>query len=189
MAHKVETAPSGRAACRGCKAPIVKGSPRFAEEYQNPYSDEGGLGYRYWHLGCAAAKLANEVAAALVGYDGPVDDRASIDAIVAANLRPEAPYAERAGSGRARCRACEETIKKGELRFAFERVFESPAGAQKSMAYVHPACTPRYLEREKENGRDSPPLARVLELVAAHSKLEPADLETVQREARLALGS
>src|SRR5947209_5684823 len=54
MPHKIEPAPSGRASCRGCKAPIAKGDLRFAEELANPYSDEGGTSFRYWHLACAA---------------------------------------------------------------------------------------------------------------------------------------
>src|SRR5579859_3748008 len=101
MPHKIEPAPSGRAACRGCKAPIAKGTLRFGEEFQNPFSEDGGMAFRYWHLACAAEKLANELSAALAAYDGPVEDRASLEASIAAHFRPDMPYAERAGSGRA----------------------------------------------------------------------------------------
>src|SRR6516225_8680041 len=153
--HKIEPAPSGRAACRGCKQPIVKGVLRFAEEFQNPYSDEGGASYRYWHLPCAATKLANELDEALAQYDGSIEDRDSLEALVREHRRPEMPYAERAGSGRARCRACDTVIKKGELRVAFERSFEGPMGPQKAAAYAHPKCVVRYLAREIELGRES----------------------------------
>lgn len=182
MAHKVESAPSGRATCRGCKDTIAKGDLRFAEEAQNPYSEEGGTSYRYWHIACAAKKLANEVRDALAGFDGPVEDRDAIDALVRANLRPDTPYAERAGSGRARCRACDVTIKKGELRVAFERVFDSPMGPQKGAAYIHPPCLGRYLEREAERGREAPAREGVLEQVLAHSRLSKEDVEQVRRE-------
>jgi hypothetical protein len=181
MAHKVESAPSGRATCRGCKEAIVKGALRFGEEFLNPYSEDGGLAFRYWHLPCAAEKLANELGAALKTYEGPVEDRESIEATIAAHFRPEMPYAERAGSGRARCRACDVTVKKGELRVAFERTYESPMGPQKGAAYAHVDCVPRYLEREKERGREALALGEVARLVLAHSKVSPADLAIVAR--------
>ncbi|MGH7437489.1 MAG: hypothetical protein ACRENE_17570, partial [Polyangiaceae bacterium] len=190
MPSRVEIAPSGRAACRGCKQTIAKGLPRFAEETANQFSDEGGVSYRYWHLACAAPKMANELRAALTGpdgFDGPVDDRPALDALIAEHLRPESPYAERAGSGRARCRACDETIKKGELRVAFERVFdlvERPMGPQKGAAYVHPKCFGRYQANERERGREAPEREEVIRLLAAHGKLGPEDLEVVANEMR-----
>ena len=184
MPNRVEVAPSGRAACRGCKQTIAKGLPRFAEETANQFSDEGGVSYRYWHLPCAAPKMANELAAALVGFDGPVEDRPALDALIAEHLRPESPYAERASSGRARCRACDETIKKGELRVAFERLFDGPMGPQKGAAYVHPKCFGRYQANEKERGREAPEREEVIRLVAAHGKLGPEDLEVVANEMR-----
>jgi hypothetical protein len=184
MPNHIEIAPSGRASCRGCKQPIAKGVPRFAEEAPNPYSEEGGTSYRYWHLACAAPKLANELAAALPAYDGPVDDRPALDAVIAQNLRPELPYAERASSGRAKCRACDEALKKGDLRVAFERVFEGPMGPQKGAAYAHPRCVGPYLAREKEQGRQASDLDEAVRLVVAHSKLPAAELEGVAAEMR-----
>jgi hypothetical protein len=183
MAHKIEVAPSGRAACRGCKQPIAKGTPRFAEEFANQFSDEGGMSFRYWHLACAAPKLANELAAALAAYDGPIDDRASIDALVAEHLRPPLPYAERASTGRARCRSCDETIAKNALRVVFERTVDSPAGPQKAAAYVHARCVGTYLVHEKERERDAPELEELLRIIRAHSKLGEAELAEVEREA------
>jgi len=182
MPHRIEPAPSGRAGCRGCKAPIAKGELRFAEEFQSPYSEDGAPAFRYWHLRCAAEKLANEVSTALAAYDAPVEDRGAIEATIAVHLRPEMPYAERAGTGRARCRACDVTIKKGELRVAFERVFDSPMGPQKGAAYAHVKCVPAYLEREKERGRDAMALSEIVRLVLAHSKLESGDSELIAKE-------
>ena len=180
MPHRIEPAPSARARCRGCKEAIAKGSVRFAEEFQNPFSEDGGMGMRYWHLPCAATKLANEVGAALAGYDGPIEDREAIEALVQEHTRPEMPYAERAGTGRASCRACDTTIKKGELRVAFERVYESPMGPQKGAAYAHPQCVARYLERERERGREAPEREETVQRVLANSRLGASELEEVK---------
>jgi hypothetical protein len=184
MAHKIEPSPSGRASCRGCKKAVAKGDLRFCEEFANPYSDDGGMSFRYWHLACAAPKLANELAEALAAYQGPpVEGRAELDALIAEHLRPAMPYAERAGTGRAKCRACDENIARGELRVAFERVFEGPMGPQKAAAYAHPRCVARYLAQEKERGREGPELAEVLRLVRAHSRLGEDDLKQTETEA------
>jgi hypothetical protein len=184
MAHKIEPAPTGRASCRGCKQPIAKGELRFGEEFQNAYSEDGGLSFRYWHLKCAAAKLANELRGALAAYahEGrPVDDRPALEALIEAHARPEMPHAERAANGRAHCKGCDETIAKGELRVAFERVFEGPMGLQKGAAYAHPVCVARYLERERERGGDVPDREATVARVVANSKLPPDDLEVVRR--------
>ena len=186
MPHKIEVASTGRARCRGCKEAVAKGDARFAEEFQNPYSEDGGMSFRYWHLPCAAKALANELAPALAAYDGPIDDalRTETQALILANMRPEMPYADQASSGRAKCRACDETIKKGEWRVAFERVFDSPMGPQKGAAYVHPRCLARYLEREKERGREVTDRDDVIRAILAHSALPDTDREIVERDMR-----
>lgn len=180
--NKIEPAPSGRAACRGCKQSIAKGVLRFAEEFQNPYSEEAGTSFRYWHLPCAGVKLANELEEALAQYDGSIEDRGSLEALVREHRRPEMPYAERAGSGRARCRACDTAIKKGELRVVFERTFEGPMGPQKAAAYVHPKCLGRYLEREAEHGHEAKGREETARRVLANSKLPKEDLDAVRDE-------
>jgi hypothetical protein len=180
--HRIEPAATGRAACRGCKQPILKATLRFAEEFRNPYAEDGGVSFRYWHLACAAKKLANEVGEALARFEGVVDDRESIEAAIREHTRPAMPYAERAGSGRARCRACDTTIRKGELRVAFERVFESPMGPEKGAAYAHPRCVGRYLVRELEQGREALDRTDVVGKVLANSRLPPDDLDAVRQE-------
>jgi Poly(ADP-ribose) polymerase and DNA-Ligase Zn-finger region len=184
MAHKIEIALSGRASCRGCKKTLAKGELRFGEEFQNPYSEDGSMGYRYWHLACAATKLANELRQALAAFDadgGAVPDREALDALVSSHLRPEMPHAERAPNGRAHCKGCDEAVKKGDLRVAFERVFEGPMGPQKGAAYVHARCVIRYLERETERGREAEDADAVRQHVLDNSKLEPADLDEARR--------
>jgi hypothetical protein len=182
MSHKVEIAPTGRASCRGCKKTIAKGTPRFAEEFQSPYSEDGGLSHRYWHLPCAATKMANELAPALAAYEGELEGRAEVEALVREHMRPEMPFGEHAPNGRARCRACDESIGKGELRVAFERLFEGPMGPQKGAAYAHARCLAKYLEREKSFGREAPAPADLLAAIEQHSagKLAPEDLAAVR---------
>jgi hypothetical protein len=182
MAHKIEPAVTGRASCRGCKQTIAKGELRFGEEFANAYSEEPGMSVRYWHLACAAGKLANELREALAAYEGPIDDRAALEALIETHVRPVMPYAERAGNGRARCRACDETIKKGELRVAFERVYESPAGPQKGAAYTHPGCVASYLESEADGGRGDADHAAAFEKILANSKLTVEDMERVRHD-------
>jgi hypothetical protein len=184
MAHKVEVAPSGRASCRGCKKTIGKGELRFGEEFASPYSEEGGMSFRYWHLACAATKMANELAEALSAYDGPpIEQRAELDAVIAEHTRPSMPYAERASTGRARCRSCEQGIPKGALRIAFERVYDGPMGPQKVAVYVHPKCVAGYLAREKEAGGTPPEMAELVRALRAHSKLPEDEMRQVEEEA------
>ena len=182
MAHKIEIATSGRALCRGCKQAIAKGEARFCEEAANPYSEDGGTSFRYWHLACAARPLANELGVALVGYEGRLEDRETLDALVENHRRPATPYAERAVNGRARCRGCDVNIAKGDLRVAFERVFEGPMGPQKGQAYVHARCVAHYLARERERGREAMELADFLSKLEAHSELAGEDRATLARE-------
>jgi hypothetical protein len=181
MPHKVELAPTGRASCRGCKQPLEKGKIRFAEEFANAYSEDGGMSFRYWHLACAATKLANELAPALSAYEGEVEDRATIEALVAEHAKPPMPFAEHAKNGRAKCRACDETIAKGELRVAFERTFEGPMGPQKGAAYSHVKCLRRYLEREVERGQEATPPGVLLAQLEAHAQLAPEDLAAIRQ--------
>jgi hypothetical protein len=188
MPHKIDVAPTGRASCRACKQPIAKGTPRFGEEFANPYSDEGTTSYRYWHLACAATKLANELAPVLAAYEGPLEDRVALEAQIAQHMRPEMPYLEHAPNGRARCRACDESIAKGEVRATFERLFEGPMGPQKGAAYAHARCLGRYLEREKESGRDVPDAAELLRELEAHSRATASTEDLAAARAALAPG-
>ena len=144
------------------------------------------MSFRYWHLACAATKLANELRATLTSYEGEVADRAALEALVESHVRPEFPYAERAPNGRAKCRVCDQTLKKGDLRLAFERVFESPMGPTKGAAYTHPRCLTSYLERERERGGKSMQRGDVVRAVLGNSKLAAGDAETVAREAAVA---
>lgn len=170
MSHKIESAPTGRASCRGCKQSIAKDTLRFGEEFVNQFSDDKGMSYRYWHLPCAATKMANELEPVLAAYEGEIPDRASIEALIAEHKRPPFPHAEHAPNGRSRCRACDETLPKGELRVAFERTFEGPMGPQKGAAYTHARCLKSYLATEKERGRETADGQALMGEIEAHSQ-------------------
>jgi len=185
MPHKVEPSPSGRASCRGCKKAIEKGGLRFAQEVPNPFSDDGGPAYRYWHLACAATRLANELAPVLAAYEGDVPDREAIESLLKEHVKPPMPFAERAPNGRAPCRACDEGIPKGELRVAFERTFDGPMGPQKGAAYAHVRCLRRYLERETELGREAPAAPELLETLEAHGPVAAEDLAQLRESLAL----
>jgi len=171
MAHTIEVAKSGRSTCRGCRAKIEKGVLRFGEEVPNMFSEEGGTTFRWWHLECAATKgkLANEVRDALKSYPGEVPERDKLDKVIADNLHADFPYAERAPNGRARCRVCSETIDKGTLRVAFQRIVETGMGVQRGAGYVHSTCTMAF-EDAKNLGEE-----QLVKLVREHSKLSAAD--------------
>jgi hypothetical protein len=145
MAHTIEVAKSGRSQCRGCRNKIEKGVLRFGEEVPNMFSEEGGTTFRWYHLECAAkGKLANEVRDALKGWTGEVPNRAELDKLISEHLHADYPYAERAANGRAKCRVCDATIAKGDIRVAFERVVETQMGLQRGPGYMHSTCTLGY---------------------------------------------
>jgi hypothetical protein len=176
MPHVIEIAKSGRASCRGCGSKIEKDSVRFGEEVPNVFAQEAGNTYRYWHLPCAATKLANDLRDTLVGTDIEVPNRAELDAAIAAHVHPDYPYAEAAPNGRAKCRVCQETITKGAFRIVFERVVETSMGLTRGAGYTHARCAMRY-----PDARDLG-VAALSERLTAHSLLDAATLASVTQE-------
>jgi hypothetical protein len=185
MSHVVEAARSGRAKCRACREPIVKGELRFGE--RSPSAMAPGEETTMWyHLRCAAIRrpallqpLLAEHAAAL--SDRP--DKAVIEALVAAGTAaPELTgvlHAERASSGRAHCQGCKETIARGELRIGLERDLE---GGMAGVSWVHARCTGL-----AGLGAAAEPLLAKLRLTS--SSLTPADLDELERLVREGAGA
>src|SRR5258708_659283 len=128
MAHTIEEAKSGRAACRTCKKPIAKGELRFGEEVPSLYAE--GTSFLWHHVACAATKKPKQLTEALAAFAGEVPDRAELEKTIEANAakvkeKPTRyPWAERAPTSRSRCLACEEGIEKATLRIAVEREVE-----------------------------------------------------------------
>jgi hypothetical protein len=183
---KIETSPSGRATCRGCKQTIAKGDLRFAETYNLPTGEEG---QRYYHLKCGAENARAGFQIALNQYEGEIPNRAEIDAVLAApppkgkgkGTLPY-PHADRAPTGRAKCIECSEAIGKGELRVAVEREIDTGAFTTKGAGYLHPACTMQWWEAQEPDG-NSP--SEFVDKVLANSLFEDAE----KAELRTAIGA
>ena len=149
MAHVIEHAASGRARCRGCEQPIAKGELRFGERQPNSFGE--GEMTLWFHPWCGAYKRpetfieALDAADAAVAKDIPDADglRAAAKAGIAHRRLPRVNGADRAPTGRARCRHCRELIDKDSWRIGlvfFEEYRFAPSG------YIHAACAQGYLE-------------------------------------------
>lgn len=167
MASVIERASSGRAKCRACGQAIAKGEERFGEALPNAYGEGESL---FWfHLRCAACSRPESLLPVLEqGYAGP--DRAELVELArdgAAQPRlSRILKAERATSGRARCRHCRELIEQGTFRLALQ-MFEE--GRFNSIGTIHAACAVHYFDAE-------PSIAR---LTLPCNQLEPAELADV----------
>jgi hypothetical protein len=138
---KIEISPSGRAACRGCKKPIPKGDLRFAESYVVPGTDS--MGNRYWHLLCAAEKVAGHLKPVLEAYTDPIPERAALEAAMSKSASKgdlPLPHVDRAPTSRAKCMVCEEAIEKGSYRIAVEREVDTGTFVTRGPGYLHPKC-------------------------------------------------
>jgi poly [ADP-ribose] polymerase len=173
MAHTIEPAKSGRAACRTCRQPIAKGELRFGEEVPNAFSDSGEPSYQWHHLPCAATKKPAQLKLALASFTGEVPGRAELEKTIeaaAAKVKPATfPYAERAPTGRSKCQACEQPIEKGALRVAIEREVDTGSFVTKGAGYLHAACA------RAHTGDDA-----LMEKIQANSPgLKPEDQEAL----------
>jgi poly [ADP-ribose] polymerase len=180
MAHIIEVAKSGRAACRTCRKPIAKGELRFGEEAPNQFGDAGEASYRWHHLKCAAQKHTDDLRATLATFAGDVPEREEIERIMAdadAKKPPPFPYADKAPTGRARCQGCGESIAKDAIRVAFEREIDRGGMMTKGAGYLHPACATAYLEQQGSTH------AELTEGLRKNTRdLSPADLESLFAE-------
>jgi hypothetical protein len=167
MAHVIEPASSGRSKCRGCDRKIAKDELRFGEREPNPFGD--GEMTLWFHLLCAAFKRPEPFREALQDPETQPQvadaDRllATADFGIAHRRLPRVNGAERASTGRARCRHCREPIAKNDWRIPlvfFEEVRFQPSG------FIHASCAAGYLETTE-----------ILDRVAHFSpELEPDDL-------------
>ncbi|MGA8259163.1 MAG: hypothetical protein WB783_03020 [Arenicellales bacterium] len=147
MPHVIEHATSGRAKCRGCDQKIEKGALRFGERQPNAFGE--GEMTLWFHLPCAAYKRPEPFLEVLADADIGVDDIPDADKLKAAaqagidhRRLPRVSGADRAPSGRARCRSCRELIDKESWRIAlvfFEEYRFQPSG------FIHAGCAREYL--------------------------------------------
>lgn len=156
MEPSLEPAASGRSKCRGCGGGIPKGELRLGERLPNPFADEGELTL-WFHPACAALKRPEAFLEAVDLHRdaaGTLEDLAGLreEAERGRTLRrlPRVAGAERATSGRARCRGCKEPIAKGAWRLRlvfFEEGRFHPSG------FAHAACAGAYFETTQLLGR------------------------------------
>lgn len=145
MAHTIEPAASGRAKCRGCGKPIAKGELRFGERLPNPFAD--GEMTLWFHLYCAALKRPEPLNETLEGLTLEIDNREQLLRCIEFGIEHRRVEringVEKASSGRARCRSCQEVISKGQWRIPLV-FFEE--GMFNASGFVHVACTARFFE-------------------------------------------
>ena len=145
MAHVFEPAASGRSKCRGCGRALARGEVRFGERLPNPYAD--GEMTLWFHPLCAAYKRPDAVLQALAESSAGVSDAEALErmarAMSAFRRLPRIDGAERAPSGRAKCRSCQQPIERGAWRIRlvfFEEGRFVPGG------YVHLDCRGNHFE-------------------------------------------
>jgi hypothetical protein len=140
----IQPASSGRAKCRGCGRSIRAAELRFGEALPNPYAEGEAL---YWfHLACAACMRPKKFLPALAADASVIADRDwlvhAAEVGIAHRRLPRLLRAERAASGRARCRSCRELMEKDQLRLALQ-IFED--GRMSPIGSIHVGCAEAYL--------------------------------------------
>ncbi len=150
MPHTIEPANSGRSKCRGCGQPISKGELRFGERLPNPFSDDSEMTL-WFHTDCASLKRPESLAEVIdAEANDPVNQLENIK-----TLRTTAKFGieyhrtqridgvERAPSGRAHCRSCQEMIGKDEWRI---RLVFFEDGMFNAAGNIHLGCSEAYFE-------------------------------------------
>lgn len=145
MPHVVQPAATGRSKCRGCGLKIERGELRFGESRPNPYGE--GDTTSWFHVRCGAYKrpepflewLESEAEPPKAGSELEGEARLGVEH----HRLDRIAGAERAPSGRARCRACRERIEKSSWRFSLSFHAE---GRFEPGGFVHLSCAPSYFE-------------------------------------------
>ena len=145
MPDSLEPAPSGRARCRACGDKIEKGTLRFGEMLPTAYGE--GESAFWFHPACAAHRRPEKFAALLRASETPpLPDREDLltraDQGIAHPHLPRIAGAERASSGRARCRECKDLIAEGSWRIKLSSFADT--GFFDPLGFVHAGCARAY---------------------------------------------
>lgn len=147
---RLEPAASGRARCRACESNIEKGSLRFGEELASTYGEGGQAAVFWFHPRCAAQRRCEKILP-LLREDPAAHSLPDREALMTeAELGVAHPKlarlagAERASSGRARCRQCQELIPGGAWRLRLSSFGES--GFFDALGFIHASCAAAYFE-------------------------------------------
>ena len=113
----------------------------------NPFGD--GEATLWFHPRCAAYKRPEPFLQALSETSADVPDRTQLEQMARGSLAqrrlPRIDGAERASSGKAKCRNCHQPIERASWRIRlvfFEEGMFSPGG------FIHPACGKAYFETD-----------------------------------------
>jgi hypothetical protein len=124
---------------------IGKGELRFGERLENPFAN--GEMTVWFHLDCAAFKRPESFLETLAGREEALEDRERLESEARLGLEhrrmPRVNGAERATSGRAKCRSCHGVIAKGAWRIPlvfWEEGRFAPSG------FIHAGCARAYLD-------------------------------------------
>jgi hypothetical protein len=179
----IEAARSSRSKCRGCRKKIEKGKARVGVLVDGFY----GPGYSWNHVKCLARKDISKVEEAyeLVSWADdltmPTLESLRKEAEKAESKKKEkklAPYAERAPTGRSKCKHCGEGIEKGAWRVAVLREVEFGAQVRAGPINVHPGCVAEALMQP--DSRTEP--EGFEEALRANSKLPDEEVDSALAE-------
>jgi hypothetical protein len=151
-ADRLEPAPSGRAGCRACGAKIAKGEWRFGEVLPSSFGEGEGTAAFWFHLRCAAQRRPEKFARLLQENTDArsLPEREQLQAEAEQGLAfpklARIAGAERASSGRARCRQCQQLIPDGAWRLRLSSFGET--GFFDPLGFIHAGCARAYLETE-----------------------------------------
>ncbi len=143
--YKIEPARSSRAKCKTCRRAIEKGVLRLGVLLEGPY----GTGYLWHHLLCAAKRRFEDVEAAYGERAWeksvevpPLEELAALreKAEQAQKDKKALPYAERAPSGRSKCKHCDGPIAEASFRVVLGRGVEFGRQMRTAPINVHAAC-------------------------------------------------
>jgi len=141
----IEPAASGRASCRGCGQKIAKGELRLGARLPNPYAD--GELTLWFHLVCGAYKMPGPYLEAARSTTETIDNASWLETEAKRSLEhrrlPRLNGADRAPSGRARCRSCKEPIQKDAWRISLV-FYDEEVGRFDPSGYIHPKCAQEY---------------------------------------------
>ena len=151
--YLIENARSSRSKCRTCRRKIDKDTLRIGVLLEGPY----GTGYLWHHLNCAAKRRFDDVAEAYKqsawAPELKVPELAQLeklkeDAEQKRADKKEAPWAERAKTGRSKCKHCDEPIAKDSWRVILDRMVGFFGQERRGPVNIHPHCVAAELQSE-----------------------------------------
>jgi poly [ADP-ribose] polymerase len=151
--YLIEHARSSRSKCKTCKRAIDKGVARVGVLIEGPF----GTGYLWHHLTCLARRQIESVEEAYAGdYTAPGVEKPPIEELrkladAAEQKRKEkqeAPYVERASTGRSKCAHCGGLIAEGAFRVVVLRSVEFYGQVRNGPIKVHAKCVAAALAEE-----------------------------------------